>query len=554
MLVLHIVISIAILVLVVSKQIKTSQEIGSNIERYGETSIMGAELEYKDNQISVVDVESRMDELKEEENSILQQIRDLESIGDREDASRIMDDLRQRLDSVKSELKELCEKTPSRPLRGLFREVVSDVNGYLKKNASSVADFQLMKDIVNRKCEAKEEEIATQLPFPLYYGLAGTMAGVIVSLIFLLMGMKGGLTVQNVNPLLVGVAIAIVGSVVGLVLTTMQSNKFKSVQSSVSKNKDGFLNWIQTELLPKVGTSMSDSLERMTNNLADFNNTFSGNTDKLNQILGNVHNSYREQTELMREINKMKLDRIASANAEIYDKLKRCTDEIGQLGTYLQGLEGYIRIQQENNEILSDTLRQWDAEIEKRKGFINKVFGDVDSTLQGVAGELKDSLRQQFAQLIATMGQLQIDLQNAIKEQQEELQKEILAQQAKLQETLQTVPTEIKQIVEQLKLIPSQVDRMVEASNAQKEKIDAMSKKMEALANAIQSSNDSQNKKIDSLAKLAEMTQSGGDNRTIWQMPMYMKVSLWVLGSLLAVYCVSELITFFTSLVAKFAS
>ena len=37
-----------------------------------------------------------------------------------------------------------------------------------------------MKDVVERYCDADEEEITTQQPIPLYLGLMGTMVGIII--------------------------------------------------------------------------------------------------------------------------------------------------------------------------------------------------------------------------------------------------------------------------------------------------------------------------------------------------------------------------------------
>lgn len=49
-----------------------------------------------------------------------------------------------------------------------------------------------MKDVVERYCDAEEEEINIQQPIPLYLGLMGTMVGIIVGIGFI--AVSGGLS------------------------------------------------------------------------------------------------------------------------------------------------------------------------------------------------------------------------------------------------------------------------------------------------------------------------------------------------------------------------
>jgi hypothetical protein len=76
--------------------------------------------------------------------------------------------------------------------------IIISLNKYLINNKGAVSDFHLMKDIVDRNCDAKEEEIHTQIPVPLYLGLVGTMAGILVGVGFLVF--SGGLENLISNP------------------------------------------------------------------------------------------------------------------------------------------------------------------------------------------------------------------------------------------------------------------------------------------------------------------------------------------------------------------
>ena len=120
----------------------------------------------------------------------------------------------------------------------IFESIKNSINKYLGNNSGSVIDFGLLKDAIDRHCDSVENDIATQTPIPLYWGLAGTMAGVILGLwdlldsnaILTLMGSGAGQIDANtqdaakgIDALLSGVAWAMGASICGIILTTINS-------------------------------------------------------------------------------------------------------------------------------------------------------------------------------------------------------------------------------------------------------------------------------------------------------------------------------------------
>lgn len=114
----------------------------------------------------------------------------------------------------------------------IFESIKDSINKYLENNSGSVIDFSLLKDAVDRHCDSIENDINTLTPTPLYCGLAGTMAGVIVglgslittgSITDLLSSGSGnfGAAADGVNDLLSGVAWAMLASIMGILLTTI---------------------------------------------------------------------------------------------------------------------------------------------------------------------------------------------------------------------------------------------------------------------------------------------------------------------------------------------
>ena len=168
----------------------------------------------------------------------------------------------------------------------IFESIKDSINKYLENNSGSVIDFSLLKDAVDRHCDSVENDINTLTPVPLYCGLAGTMAGVIVGLASLLKkeaisalllnkdDASYEIVAKGVNDLLSGVGWAMLASICGILLTTISSLLFKRYKLQGESGKNTFLAWLQAKLLPELPSDTSDALNRLVKNLNKFNNTF----------------------------------------------------------------------------------------------------------------------------------------------------------------------------------------------------------------------------------------------------------------------------------------
>ena len=73
----------------------------------------------------------------------------------------------------------------------------------------------------------------------------------------------------------------------------------------------------------------------------------------------------------MQAINRLKIENIASANIEVYDKLKNCTNEIGVFALYLQKANEYLTSVQVLNQKLDNYERRTQV-IESAGNFFSK--------------------------------------------------------------------------------------------------------------------------------------------------------------------------------------
>lgn len=367
-----------------------------------------------------------------------------------------------------------------------FTNIVSTLNRYLDENSEQVSDYHLMKDVVDRNREISESEIETLIPFTQYIGLVGTMIGIFIGVLVLVWGdgleslMSGSssaLADSGVTELLGGVALAVISSAVGLGLTMAASYLFKNAKSKVELRENNFLSWIQSELLPNLSTDFTSTLVKMTNNLRDFNVTFSTNTQKLDKTLSKVNDSYLGQAKLLEELERIDITNIAAANVKVYKNLKNCTEEIGMLAVALKNARSYIEVVRELTSRLGDMderVKTWERmgqffekeinEIDKRKAFISEAVGNVDEKLESSFTQLgqlsKEKVDKMAEKIVDQNDKLDKALtlqQNILDNKLKEMSDAIDERNRRLAETFDYLDQIVKALPEQMRQSSSEL-------------------------------------------------------------------------------------------------
>ncbi|MGL2988268.1 hypothetical protein ACSVH5_11795 [Flavobacterium sp. RSSA_27] len=300
--------------------------------------------------------------------------------------------------------------------------IIESVNTYLIRNKGAVSDFNLIKDIVDRNCDAVDEEINTLLSIPLYLGLMGTMAGIIIGLFFM-PEMKDDNFDKAIDMLIGGVKIGMIASFIGLFMTVYLSGwYYKGAKSVVLKHKNDFYSWIQTRLLPVLSNNTTSSIYALQSNLLKFNDTFSINVQNFNGVLTKVLHSFDSQVGLMNELKEIDVAQLAKLNVNVLQELRTSTKEFEKFNTYLNQVNSFVDNAQKLNFQISNQLErtqtiQTVAESIGTNIDVNKeLIGVLQSELREVAN------RKQF------VADAVIDVDDSIKKSLEELKKHISAQ------------------------------------------------------------------------------------------------------------------------------
>lgn len=427
-----------------------------------------------------------------------------------------------------------------------FNNIVSTLNSYLDENSEQVSDYHLMKDVVDRNREVSESEIETLIPFTQYIGLVGTMIGIFIGvsiLVFgggvksLMSGSSSALSDSGVTDLLGGVALAVISSAVGLGLTMRASYLFKEAKRDVELRENKFLSWIQSELLPNLSTDFTSTLVKMTNNLSDFNNTFSTNTQKLDKTLSKVNDSYIGQAKLLEELERIDITNIAAANVKVYRSLKDCTEEIGMLAASLKDTRLYIEAVKELTSRLGEAderVKTWERmgqffekeikEIEKRKAFISEAVGNVDEKLDSSFKQLGQKSKEKVD-----------DIAEKIIDQNEKLDKAMSLQENLLESKLKQMSDSIEERNRRLAETFDHLDKIV---NALPEQMRQSASELANLSHIKQGIEDLQ-KTVEENASNSIVTETGAVVTPPKQkFPMKVKLAIY----LIAFYCFIQII------------
>lgn len=436
----------------------------------------------------------------------------------------------------------------------IFTAIIISINKYLGHNTGSVIDFALLKDAVDRHCDSVENDIAVQTPIPLYWGLAGTMAGVIIGLwdlldsnaIMTLMSSSGGIVehasmnaASGINSLLSGVAWAMVASICGILLTTVNSLLFKRCKQNEENGKNSFLAWMQSELLPELPSDTSEALNKLVQNLNKFNIIFAKNTSKLGETLSAVNTSYAMQAGIIEAVHDMDVRKMATANVRVLKELGQCTDKLELFNQYLHDIEGYTTAihrfeslynEQANQIHILEEIRDF---FRRHKGEIAKTTADADRTLQESLQNIKKSTSLNVNELNKSFVEQSESFKQFLRAEKELFEKfsHDITVQFNAQMTQMPQMPQLSKQLEEISVIPARLDRLIdkmETSNAQFAK---------HISEAV--------KKSLSTTKTNEIIDTSGNIQVGTSIPVWMKVSGWFAIVIIALTCILNVIFMF---------
>ena len=407
--------------------------------------------------------------------------------------------------------------------------IIQPINSYLRKNKGAT-DYHIIKDLSDRACDKIREEVESYNPIPLYLGLCGTMLGIIFGLVFL--WISGGLdsllssdftstsstgtsASQGIQHLLGGVAVAMIASFVGVVLTIIGARQTKNAFAANEDGRNKFLSWIQSNLLPKMSSDVVSTLGVFYQNLNQFNGTFSQNSKELQKTFEAIITAYAGQTAYTKELNKLDIAKAQMAFAA----LGSATDKINDLNEFLKGSSQYLAsvvaladkldTADERTKAIEQMGQFFKDEIEQiklRKALLSETVGKIDLNLKNSLEGLQTSSTEHVGKLQTHLNQVYLDFQDAVEEQQKLLEKKLTESSLYLEQ------------FKRLETIEGQLAKLVTSSEfADKE--DAQIAKLETQIGKLDRIEASINRLADIMSKKPATVVSGVKEPTLFDNP-----------------------------------
>lgn len=444
----------------------------------------------------------------------------------------------------------------------VFKLIKDNINDYLGNSQGSVIDYNILKDAVDRNCETIEDEINAQMPVPLYCGLAGTMAGVIVGLFSLLsedsisnLMTSGSKSVESatlamngaasgINDLLAGVALAMVASILGIVLTTVNSVLFKQFKRQEEEGKNQFLSWVQSILLPELPNDISDSFSMFVDNLNRFNDTFRENTRGLGHTLEQINGAYSTQADIIKTIQQMNVTRMATANVKVLNALSDCTDKLEQFNVYLNSIQGYTNeIEAFRQQLSSEAnmvylLMELKDTLSSIKNFFKTELGEIDQRKQAIRNSVDnvDTYVNEALEKLKSSSVTSVDdLKKAIDDQSEGLKTFLDQEKQMLQDMSQEVRNEFDRQISQIPNLAKRLEDITKVPSQLESLSGSIAESNRKLVNGITQANQNMTNEIKHALKSLDYSSSGnGGGPARIALPMWMKVAVVALLTIIA--------------------
>ncbi len=240
------------------------------------------------------------------------------------------------------------------------------INTYLINNYGAAVNFSIIKDIVDREIEVKDEEISQSVTLPLYLGLAATMIGIIFGL-FSMPELNGDGFLDGVNALIGGVKIAMIGSLSGLACTIFLSSfSYKKAKRIIQKDKNELLTYLQAKLLPELIKAEDTGVSGLKASLDRFARVATNISDNVLMAANQSGENLELQKEVMEKIDNMKVLKVSKWNLELFEKMEKNMEAFNNFSGYLTNME---RITSQLSEFANKTSD------------VNKIINGIDTTL-----------------------------------------------------------------------------------------------------------------------------------------------------------------------------
>ncbi len=251
--------------------------------------------------------------------------------------------------------------------RGIIQRIREEINVYLLNNYGAAVNFSIIKDIIDREVDIKDEEISNSIPTPLYFGLAATMIGIIFGL-FSMPESNGLHFAEGIDALINGVKLAMLGSLSGLACTTVLSSFFyKEAKKKISRDKNEQISYLQATLLPELIKAEDTGVSGLKASLDRFARVATEISDNVLIAAKKTGENILLQQEVIDKVANLDVLKISKTNLELFSRLESNMIAFNKFSEYVSLMSQ-----------ISENLRDFASRTKN----IDNVAYQIDNSLQ----------------------------------------------------------------------------------------------------------------------------------------------------------------------------
>jgi len=250
---------------------------------------------------------------------------------------------------------------------GIIQRIREDINLYLLNNYGAAVNFSIIKDIIDREVDIKDEELTNSIPTPLYLGLAATMIGIIFGL-FAMPEANGQHFSEGIDALVNGVKLAMFGSLSGLACTTILSSfVYKNAKRKISQDKNAQISYLQAKLLPELVKAEDTGVSGLKASLDRFARVATDISDKVLTAANQTRENIILQQEVIEKVGNLDVLKISKTNLELFNRLESNMITFNKFSEYISLMSQ-----------ISDNLKDFASRTKN----IDNVINQIDLSLQ----------------------------------------------------------------------------------------------------------------------------------------------------------------------------
>lgn len=250
----------------------------------------------------------------------------------------------------------------------LIKNIKNGINNYLINNYGASVNFSIIKDIIDREINVKDNEINQSISLPLYLGLSATMIGIIFGL-FSMPSLENeeGFT-SAINALIGGVKIAMIGSLTGLICTTFLSSfAYKKAIRKLEKEKNDQLTYLQAKLLPELLRTEETGVSGLKASLDRFSRIATQISDGVIKSVDKTEKNLELQNNIIDKVNELDVQKVSNYNLELFKRIENNMEALKDFSSYINQLKQ-----------ISSQL----SDFSNRTSNIDKIINNIDSNLE----------------------------------------------------------------------------------------------------------------------------------------------------------------------------